>query len=222
MNTHELLPPGQGKILWVSGRSGSGKSTVGGVLREKHGFIHYEGDAFIFHHDPFSGPMYQPGKKPILPGIPREQKTICKRLVTEGYMPLVSGRGRPDFTIFSDFYDLLCKDILEKKKTRRNDDHSPWAITNALYTRECRDYIRTKLGSDSLIIISLKVTDELAVSRMALRAGVPESARHNFKKYLHGYEDVAGDEPNTYEINISEDMRPDAVCRLILSILEKA
>lgn len=73
-----------------------------------------------------------------------------------------------------------------------------------------------------MIIISLKVTDELAVSRMAVRAGVPESASHNFKKYSHGYEDVAEDEPNAYEINISEDMGPDAVCRLILSILEKA
>ena len=29
-------------------------------------------------------------------------------------MPLVSGRGKPNFTIFSDFYDLLCKNILEK------------------------------------------------------------------------------------------------------------
>ena len=89
-----------GKILWVSGRSGSGKSTVGALLGEKYGFTHYEADAFMFHHDPFSGPMYKPGEKPVLPGVSREQKNICKRVVTEGYMPLVSGRGKPKFKIF--------------------------------------------------------------------------------------------------------------------------
>ena len=211
-----------GKILWVSGRSGSGKSTVGALLGETYGFTHYEADAFMFHHDPFSGPMYKPGEKPVLPGVSREQKNICKRVVTEGYMPLVSGRGKPKFKIFSEFYNLLCKNILEERKTRCSHNKCPWAVTNALYTRECRDYIRKKLGNDSLVIISLNIPDELAVSRMASRAGVPESAKHNFKKYLHGYEAVAEDEPNTYEINIHGDMRPDDVCRLILCTFEKA
>ena len=72
-----------------------------------------------------------------------------------------------------------------------------------------------------MVIISLNIPDELAISRMASRAGVPESAAHNFKKYLHGYEAVAEDEPNTYEINIHADMRPHDVCSLILRTLEK-
>ena len=109
----------------------------------------------------------------------------------------------------------------QQKHIDGSHNKSPWAVTNALYTRECRDYIRKQLGNDSLVIISLNIPDELAVSRMASRAGVPESATHNFKKYLHGYEAVAEDEPNTYEINIHADMRPDDVCRLIQPTLEK-
>jgi len=210
-----------GKLIWISGRSGSGKSTTGDILHQKYGFTHYECDSFIFHHDPFSGPMYKTGEKPVLEGISIEQKKICKRITTEGYIPLITGRSNPpDFSIFSDFYNLACNNILEEKE-KRGRDGKHWAITNALYTRACRDYVRSKLGEDSLIIVSLELPDELAIDRMATRAGVPESAKHNFKKYLHGYDAIADDEPNTLQIKVNPETTQDDVCQQIIQYLDK-
>ena len=42
-----------GRILWLSGSPGMGKSTSAQILGRKHGYVYYEGDCFGMVKNPF-------------------------------------------------------------------------------------------------------------------------------------------------------------------------
>ena len=45
----------QGMLVWLLGGPGAGKSTTAKLLSEKHNFVYYEGDCFLFRYNPFVG-----------------------------------------------------------------------------------------------------------------------------------------------------------------------
>merc|ERR1719228_2351200 len=77
-----------GKIIWISGLSGMGKTTTAKLLQETEGFVNYEGDCFLYGLNPYvgaskKGPTYF-GVRP-LSGIPQKRKEICRLALEEGY-----------------------------------------------------------------------------------------------------------------------------------------
>ena len=46
-------PDKEGKIYWISGPPGAGKSTTCQLLGRKHGFVYYEADAMLSFVNPF-------------------------------------------------------------------------------------------------------------------------------------------------------------------------
>jgi hypothetical protein len=46
-NTYTPQPDEIGKILWISGLTGMGKSTTAKILQEEEGFVNYEGNCFL-------------------------------------------------------------------------------------------------------------------------------------------------------------------------------
>ena len=42
-----------GKIIWLSGPPGAGKSTSGLLLARKYGYVYYEADGFMFGVNPY-------------------------------------------------------------------------------------------------------------------------------------------------------------------------
>lgn len=53
LSTLDYKPKPKGKLIWVSGSPGSGKSTVGLTLSKGHDFVYYEGDSFLLHTNPY-------------------------------------------------------------------------------------------------------------------------------------------------------------------------
>ena len=46
-NSYNPQPEKMGKILWITGVAGMGKTTTAKLLQEKEGFVNYEGDCFL-------------------------------------------------------------------------------------------------------------------------------------------------------------------------------
>ena len=46
---HKIQPEYQGKLLFISGPPGVGKSTTGFLLSKMYGYVYYEGDCFWMH-----------------------------------------------------------------------------------------------------------------------------------------------------------------------------
>ena len=44
---YNIQPENQGKLLWISGAPGLGKSTSGMYLSRKEGYVYYEADAYM-------------------------------------------------------------------------------------------------------------------------------------------------------------------------------
>ena len=56
-SNHYTLKPGQiGKLVWIAGAPGFGKSTTARRMMEKEGFVYYEGDCFIDSKNPYLPP----------------------------------------------------------------------------------------------------------------------------------------------------------------------
>ena len=62
-----------GKLLWLSGAPGMGKSTSAQLLARNHGYVYYEADAFAMMLNPFvdlhdDNPSMATAKQRILKG----------------------------------------------------------------------------------------------------------------------------------------------------------
>merc|ERR1719189_1178360 len=77
--THEYKeqPENQGKLVWLSGAPGLGKSTSGMLLGRKAGYVYYEADAFMQHLNPYVStdveePTLAMMTQNFLKGVPQE------------------------------------------------------------------------------------------------------------------------------------------------------
>ena len=53
---YKVEPERQGRLMWISGPPGLGKSTSAQILSREHGFVYYEGDCFFGLRNPYIPP----------------------------------------------------------------------------------------------------------------------------------------------------------------------
>ena len=53
INLHLHFPNIPGKIIWLSGAPGMGKSTTAQLLARRNGFVYYEADCFMSMKNPY-------------------------------------------------------------------------------------------------------------------------------------------------------------------------
>jgi len=220
-------PQPRGPIVWISGMSGMGKTTTAKLLQEKEGFVNYEGDCFIMGYNPYvgaapAGPSYF-GTRP-LSGITQERKDVCKVAINEGYMNGVLKGKAVDPKIWSDFYTLLCQDILKE----RSKLGGKWVVNQAVYSKVAREVIREKLGDDLTMVVLVSDDQNLQMERMAKRAlgegDVSKEARkeseETMKRRTGGGDEVEEDEPNTYAVKVTKAMTPEDVAEIVLNLVK--
>lgn len=224
-NSYNPQPEKMGKILWITGVAGMGKTTTAKLLQEKEGFVNYEGDCFLMGLNPYVGSAPKGssyfGTRP-LSEIPQNRKDICKLAMEKGYMEVL--KGNPvDPNIWEDFYNFLCEDILKERAKLGG----MWVVGQAVYTKAAREVIRKKLG-DGLTMIVLESGEENLqmerLSKRALGAGeVSKEAREESEKamakYTGGQESVEDDEENTFVIKITKAMTPEDVAKIALTFV---
>ena len=131
-----------GKLLWLTGPPGLGKSTTAQLLGRKHGYVYYEGDCFMSGKNPYipldaPNPSMVQVKQKFLRGKGAEERMKTLNGITSLFMDLMQGKGY-DKELLKKFYTLQCEDILRE----RNRIGGDWAIATVSFTREMRDHIR--------------------------------------------------------------------------------
>ena len=53
---YAIQPENQGKLVWLSGPAGSGKSTTAQLMSRESGYVYYEADCIMWNVNPFIPP----------------------------------------------------------------------------------------------------------------------------------------------------------------------
>ena len=211
-------PDNQGKLIWLSGAPGLGKSTSGLLLARKANYVYYEADAFMNHANPYvstdvDDPTIAMLSQNFLKGVPQERIDI----VAEGLDDVIKmTEGREyDFEKVWRFYKGVCEDVAREKKRIGGN----WAIAQVVPTRAIRDRIMTYLGQE-LIFVVLDMSKEDQKDRIRARHGDDESILELLTRCYDVCEPPAEDEPKAIHLLVTKEMSKDDVVEKILESLK--
>ena len=114
-SNYKLEPERQGKLLWITGAPGLGKSTTGQLLSRNHGFVFYEGDCFWALRNPYIPPNVPEAslaqlKQRKLVGEGAEKRQEMAKKVHKEFMNLFGGK-ECDEGILEEAYRMMCVNI---------------------------------------------------------------------------------------------------------------
>ena len=212
------LQPGQvGKIAFLSGPPGSGKSTNAGIIAKKEKWINYEGDYFRAGFNPYVFPneswVKASSKALIGPGMANRARALTQFRINQHQLGLNKTNNRRPT---DHYYNLMAEDI----KTERNRVGGDWIVAFALKKRLDREIFMNVFGED-LIFVVLDISLDLVKERLKGRGKGDEGlANHHWK-----FEPAFEDEPNTIGFEIikrrSEEENAQAVLDLINQKLQR-
>ena len=211
-----------GSLVWITGPTGSGKTTVATVLKQTGNFINYEGDCFMFHLNPYTDTVPNGagtgGGTPLAPerlkSIPQDRIVACDDALKQGFMKVVLG-AKVDFVIWETFYTQMCADIVKERQRFGPGWH--FVVSQAVYTRAARDLIRRLLVDVNFVV--LEIDTELQSKRLAARFGMSESAADNMKKHCQGFERKEENETNTIGLTVEKNKTPEQMATEVLLFL---
>ena len=133
----------KGKILWLSGAPGMGKSTSGQILAKKHGYVYYEADAFNLVKNPFNdletdNPSMHQSKMKILKGPGDKERVALVKKTQEVWGPLMEGKEY-DKDVVMEYYTAMAQDI-QKQKERIGGN---WAVAHVVFSKDARKVMRS-------------------------------------------------------------------------------
>jgi gluconate kinase len=136
-------------LLFVTGQSGGGKTSLGNNLKDKCGFVHFDGDVFSAGADAtrFTGVP----TADMLASTDRTLKQTYKDCAEHAFGGLFAGHAVP-LARWTPFVDLLIANVKEKLKELPSG--TSLVITWSVYTRELRDYIGTALPGVKFIVLN--------------------------------------------------------------------
>merc|ERR1719187_2071632 len=215
---YKVQPEYQGKILWLTGAPGMGKSTTAQLLGRSKGFVYYEGDSFGGGRNPYI-PLDVPN--------PSMAQVRQNHLVGEGLEQRVKA-GAPFEQVMKDgamsdssreklkpYYALMCEDILRERKRIGGD----WAVAHVVWTREHRDLLRSKMGP-KLVIVNLVMEPEELRKRVLTRHQGDEDAADLMTTFKNMCDPVEAGEPGAVNIQVKAGMTREEVVDTILEMVE--
>ena len=112
---YKMEPERQGKLVWITGPAGLGKSTTGQMLSRKHGFVFYEGDCFWGLRNPYIPPNVPEAslaqlkqRKLVGEGAEARQEMVSK--VNKEFLNLFGSKDY-DEEVIHEGYKMMCANI---------------------------------------------------------------------------------------------------------------
>ena len=114
------------------------------------------------------------------------------------------------------FYTSMAKDVAAQKKRIGGN----FSIAEAVTSRSFRDHIR--LTIPDCIFITLTIAKEAQMKRIKARQGdhMSEGMLEDLSNIHKLYELPGENEPNTFNVDITDDMKPQDVMKKVLEILD--
>ena len=218
-NHYAMQPYVEGKLLWVSGAPGLGKSTIGLLLSRTAGYVYYEGDTFRQHLNPYIPPdVEEPSlatvKQIPLKDVPKERIDAVNN-GTLDFDRLVKGEEYNIKNVES-YYTWLCKDIKKEKKRIGGN----WVVASAVPTRHLRDHIKNELGN-GVIFIVLNMAKEDQMKRLLSRHGNEESGLAKvLNNMFDKFEPATENEDNALDCVITSGMTREDVIEKIFKMVQ--
>ena len=156
---YKIQPEKKGKIIWLSGAPGMGKSTSAQMLGRDHGYVYYEADCFAALKNPYipldvKDPSLAQIKQKILKGPGADVRLEMLTKTRDMWLDLFNGKEF-DRETMKTYYGAMAADIGAEKKRIGGD----FAVANVIITKEVRDKMREWLGPD-LIFVHLEMSQE--------------------------------------------------------------
>ena len=121
-----------------------------------------------------------------------------------------------DWEKLKPFYTNMAKDVAAQKKRIGGN----FSIAEAVTSRAFRDHIRQTIPD--CIFITLTMAKEAQVKRLKARHGDDMSkGMLEVLSSIHELYELPGEnEPNTFNVDITDDMKPQDVMKKVLDLLE--
>ena len=205
---HPIQPNNQGKIIWITGPPGSGKSATAHLLSQEANFVYYEADCFFEHTNPYipkesSITNEQPPLKDVSKG------RIEAAIKMEQYFSALT-KGKLKIELGKEVYRSMAENI-KSEKARIGGD---WVVAQAVASKVLRDEIKKVLGPD-LIFVFLDVSKDALGKRLRQRYGENSSLFDTIIKLANMYEVASFNEPNTIIISVDDSVSTKDVMKCI-------
>jgi len=216
---YKIQPEYLGKLLWITGPPGLGKSTSAALLSQNAGFVYYEADCYSTCKNPYIPPdnpnpsMAQVNQRPLRGEGLSERKEICRR-ANEAVMKIVNGEDYDEEHI-KQMYTGMAEDILRERKRIGGD----WAIAAFIANRDMREHIRSILGPDLIFVVLTMDMDEIK-TRVTTRHHGDESVFKMFEPVIKLCEPVGEDEKKAVTVRVTSEMSREDVLAKILEMVK--
>ena len=139
---YQLEPERQGRLLWLTGRPGLGKSTSAQLLSRDHGYVYYEGDCFFSLRNPYIPANVEGASAAQL----KQRKLVGEGAAERGAVVARAGEewkkwmdnGEWEVAAMEAGYREMCRDIARERARLGGD----WAVAGFLHSRTIRDLAR--------------------------------------------------------------------------------
>ena len=217
---YKIQPENKGKLLFISGAPGLGKSTSGLILSKTKDYVYYEADAYGMHVNPYippdvEEPSLATSKQKPLAGVPQDRLDAVNNGIKD-FMAMIRGEDYQKESVLN-FYSGLCRDIKKERKRLGGN----WAVAQAVPFRSQRDHIKKELDHDVIFVV-LNMSKEDQMQRIKQRHGEGQESINEWLFKLYDlYEPLGDDEENAIGVDVTSDMSRDDVVQKILDNLPK-
>ena len=211
---YKIQPESDGKLIFISGAPGTGKSTSALMLSKMNGYVYFEADAFVFHVNPYLPPdVEEPSletlkQKPLI-GVPQERIDAVKNGMFHS-MKMIKGEEY-DKLMLDKYYIELCNYINAEKKRLGGD----WIVAHGVPSRTSRDFIKKQLGPKAIFVV-LNMSKEDQKERLDKRHGKEQSSINWLYEIYDAFEPATEDEERAINIQITSNMSKEDVAQMIL------
>lgn len=214
---YKIQPENKGKLIFLSGPPGAGKSTVAQMMSKNYDFVFYEADSIMVCLNPFvpnevENPTMAAFRQKPVKGFGRDFLNASSVYRGE-FRKMIKGQvDSMDWSNTFPMYKLIAEDIQHQHRRIGGN----FVAAGAVPTREIRDLIRKTLPDCIFVVLTL--TKETQLKRLRSRHGSSTASEWLSRMYSL-YELPDPDEENTFNIDNTEDMSPEQVQDQVLKLI---